>query len=34
MAAGRCVFSPSGSPVAVLTGKLAAEHVLKNAACE
>jgi hypothetical protein len=28
--AGHWSFSPGGSPVAVLTGKLAAEHVLKN----
>lgn len=30
LAAGHWAFSPGGSPVAVLTGKLAAEHVLKN----
>jgi hypothetical protein len=27
---GHSSFSPGGSPVAVLTGKVAAEHVLKN----
>ena len=31
LTAGHWAFSPGGSPVAVLTGKLAAEHVLKNA---
>ncbi len=30
LAAGHWAFSPGGSPVAVLTGKLAAEHVLIN----
>ncbi len=30
LTAGHWSFSPGGSPVVVLTGKLAAEHVLKN----
>jgi phytoene dehydrogenase-like protein len=32
LTAGHWSFSPGGSPVALLTGKLAAEHVLKKAA--
>jgi phytoene dehydrogenase-like protein len=31
LTAGHWSFSPGGSPVAVLTGKVAAEHLLKNA---